>query len=226
MIRVSVTTLEAFRRLVEEDGDEHRLYASIARPDEIEPTWQMRAGTVWDSLMTDKVAYETALALGEDPVELDGFLLRKEDIITGWECVPAEARGVSQLKVREVVPSCLGPVRVVGKVDLFWDKAYELKTRYGGSFDPGDYDSSVQWRWYLALTGTEECCYLVYQFDATCLPRRKGLSLQTVHRDSYFRYNGMQETCQEYLDRFLQWAKRHKLLGHLARPQSIEEMLP
>jgi|HubBroStandDraft_2_1064218.scaffolds.fasta_scaffold35064_4 hypothetical protein len=243
MIRISVTTLEQFRRVCTTSfAREEELARNIGHPEEAERSWQMVAGSAWDKLLTNPLARASTFALNRegDTITLDGCQFSKADVEAGLSAMnPVLGRvTATQLKLKKTFDTFLGHATVVGKLDAVWGgEVIDVKARFSPS-DPTDYEEDLQWRFYLDLfAGTSfryVCCEMkgVHTMEQSWdgigvaySPTVHVITLEHIHQYMFYPYNGMREDCFDWLERFLGWARQNGLLKYLDRSE-VEEEVP
>ena len=205
MIRISTTTLESFRRVVEtEYGDETELIASIKG--QVKPTWQMEAGTAWGE----------SIQAGENTWK--GYQFAKDDIADARKLLGPglwEVKGTRRFDIYQL------PVEVVAKVDhIRGDDIQENKAKFSPA-DSRDYESSLQWRFYLAVHEAASVRYNLFSIG-----ERDGdgfWPLRGILSFSFFPYVSLEADCRRWVSRFVGWAADRQLLGFLDREGSTPE---
>lgn len=209
-LRVSVTTLESFRRLLQtEYGSEEELIAQImGKP--FEPTWQMRAGTAWHACL-EKHPRTGAYALCTS----GGFSFSALHVC---EALGHIGPGIWEVKAARVFDIGWHHANVVAQTDhcrglLIQDN----KTKFSPA-DARDYEASLQWRFYLAIHGAPRLRYNLFSFKD---PDEQGYcELKDILSFSFWDYAGLESDCRFWLTEFLLWAGSKNLLSYLNREGS------
>lgn len=206
MLRVSTTTLESYRRVVATPwGDEAELVAQI-KGAPFKPTWQMQAGTAWDRILE---------ADGWGPVSpfvrYGDFSFHVDALRRARELI---GPGLWQVKATRVWDTPRGPAAVVAKADhvhgLLVD---EVKAKFSNA-DARDYESVLQWRYYLAVLGAQSVRYHLFCFAD---PKDGYCELEDVLPFRFWRYDELDLECRAWLVEFVEWAAGKGLLGYLER---------
>ncbi len=207
-IKISVTNLEAFRRICEEQyAFEGELIDSIKG--KRTESWQARAGTGVHSLLE-----RGPLAVGEE--------FPCGDYLVDQETDAAIRQAVVLPPADERTPECkiytpiAGPIPVVlsGRIDLLWGSIlFDHKCKFS-SWAAQDYEPSLQWRLYLLMTG---CRCFVYNVLSFYEPKEKGdlLRFKGAEVLRFWAYPAIGEDCVQWIGRFMEWAQQRRLLGYL-----------
>jgi hypothetical protein len=197
MIRVSTTTLEAYRRLVQTEWGTDQELVDQVRGTPWTPTWQMEAGTAW----------HTALETGNHPQFL------ASDIAMGREHL---GRGTWEVKATRTFD--LGGIQaaVVAKADHMRGLLIQDNKTTFTTVDASKYEPSIQWRFYLLVHQCPVFRYNVYRFTEPT----KGASVFTMKEIASFTfwvYQDLERDCAAWVRRFVDWADSRGLLGFLER---------
>ena len=222
MIRISVTTLEQFRRFCEyEYVALDNLVASVQRKP-VEPTWQMRCGSAWDQILADTVrwpmATEPKRLISDDfeclPITLDGFAFTPQSV---WEARREVGPGIWQCRSSKVFETSLGACEVVGKADhLYGLVCTDVKAKFSNA-DPSDHDADLQWRLYCLIFGSTSFRYILCKFKE---PKDGGVfELTELLPFNQWPYPRMEQDCLEWIERFFEWAAYRDLLRFLEPKQ-------
>lgn len=223
MIRVSATTLESYRRVVQtEYGDEGELAASI-RGKPLAPSWQMSAGQAWHGIVRaygderyDRADISEPQDHGDGPVHVrigqHWFDLHAVKIAAGiigpgvWE---VKATRVWEIGGREVT--------VAAQVDHVRGlHIAENKTKFSGA-DARTYEPSLQWRYYLAVHGAACVRYNLWHMRE---PKGGYCELTDVSSFRFWPYADLESDCRRWLAEFLGWADSRDLMPFLDRAGS------
>ena len=213
MMRVRVSHLEAYRRLVaEEYGDSaddlildvqawQKGWERSAR------NWKMDAGTAWHACLSnhpDAMCYGPEWGYGN-------YRFRSEDV---YAAQAHQGPGFREVTARRVFETRRGPVEVKATCDHLWGRTVrDAKTKFGTP-DAGAYDLSLQWRFYLLLFHADA---FVYDLFAMRDPDDAGLCvLRETVSFRLWRYPDLERECRSWLERFVDWADSHDLLSRTA----------
>ncbi|MFP4527698.1 MAG: hypothetical protein ACLFQX_04045 [Candidatus Kapaibacterium sp.] len=212
MLRISVTTLESFRRFLQEEWlSEQKLISQIKR--EEPPSIHMAIGTAFHDILEhphERVKYDDKKDIHY--FESGGIVFPFETITKAYDQIsyryPFEVKTTKDYIVDGEA------VRVVAMADqLIGNIACEHKTTYG-NFDCARYAESYQWRYYCDLFSSDIVIYKVFEF-----PRlnqsKMDLRLKDMHIFSMWRYPGMETDLKLLLGHFVGWVKFRKLEAYL-----------
>ena len=209
MIRVSTTTLEAYRRAVQtEFGNADELAAQI-RGEPTPISWQMQAGMAWHSVLAAKdyiwdEEHEWADVGGRSWVfDKNAARSSRNHIGPGlWE-----VKATTQLD----------GVTVVAQADHVRGLVIQdAKTKFSNP-DARDYEQSLQWRFYLLVHGARLFEYNLFDFAD---PKGGYCELRNIVSFAFWPYAGMEQDCRRWLHSFLAWAEGRGLLPYLHRSGS------
>lgn len=213
MMKVRVSTMEAYRRVVEDEfGNEEELVAAI-QGQPFEPRWQMQAGTAWHAILADPAEHKTA----------DGETWSEADLY--YRCgqysfaAPAVAAslehvgpGIYEITAQRVWNVWGRPVLVEGTADLVRGLVVQdHKTKFS-NINARDYEPSIQWRFYLCLHHAQAFRYNLFDFKD---PKDGFCELKDIVSFRFWRYSGMEEECREWLGRFLDFCDGRRLTEYL-----------
>jgi hypothetical protein len=208
MMRISTTTLESFRRVIEtEYGREDELAAYI-KGQPFEATFPMKAGSAWHTVL------QRPLGLPKHWEEEDGFAFDLDAVRFAKGHV---GPGVCEVKATRTFD--LGePVVVVAKADHCRGLVVQdHKTKFS-TLDAKDYEASLQWRFYLLVHGAACFRYNLFSFGN---PVKHGegvyCELKDVLSFNFWPYAGLEAECRHWLYLFVDWARSRGLTGYLER---------
>ncbi len=207
MLRVSTTTLDSFRRVLDYDyADEGELIASVKREPVIMP-WYVHAGSAWQSLLESEVTPITDIGrIKVGDFYFDSTALRSAHAILG--------PGVTEVKATKVYQTSHGQATVVAQADhvfgtIITDNKFKASTP-----DARDYENNLQWRLYCDVHGASCFRYILYDFadqkDGYC-------ELKNIISFKFWPYSELEADCNRWLNLFLGWADSRGLLGYLER---------
>jgi hypothetical protein len=209
-IRVSTTTVEQFRLVCTEDwASEPELIASIkGKP--FEETEAMRFGKAWQHLLES--AFIVMNPKDPERVLAAEFDFARQDVVRGRAMIPDGA--VPEVKLVWPVVIDGRPVDVVAKVDaIHGAHVWENKTKLAG-FSIGDYEPSLQWRFYLWAFGAVCCTYNVFSFH---LDKQGVATFKDAQAFRFFPYPELKADCLRWLRDFVRWAGEKGLTRYLQR---------
>jgi hypothetical protein len=230
MLKISVTTLDTFRKfLLEEITD--KLLDEYIQTNSIEtmsidqfleskfiqrltgefvPTPAMERGTALHNIIENPSKYYLpgSHCYKSNDTEFEYSLVNNNILpLFNYE-YPFE---VKTTKLYEL--STGEKVEVVGKADqLVGNMTIDIKTTWGG-FQYEYYSKSYQWRYYLDLFESELFRYLVFQL----YEGKNGIILKEVH-DFYFSpYDGMKKDIMNLLENFVAYIHLRKLTNYFKK---------
>lgn len=209
MLRISVTTLEQFRRLFHTDyANETELIASVRR-EPFAPSWQMIAGSAWD----------WCVQFDSGHLAKDGYYF---DAVARDHARKAIGKGLYQVKQTVEVDTKFGPVTLVGVADQINGLVIHDHKACFSSPNAGNYDHSLQWRFYLWMFGGKRFKYNLFDFKE---PKKNGYcELDGIISFSLWPYDRMRDDCMRWLTEFLAWAESRNLMKYLESPYAPRKM--
>lgn len=216
MIRLRVSTLESFRRVVDtEYGDEAELIASVKRGQEGGPTnWKMEAGTAFHVLLADPMALE---GVNQDEAIQEGdYAFLASDLDEAKQHV---GHGLHEIQARKSFLVDGRLVEVRGTAD--WLRGLVIqdhKCKFSAP-DARDYEASLQWRFYLLLHEARVFRYNLFSFKD---PKDGFCEMTGITSFKFWAYPDLETECREWLSRFVEWAEARHLIPYLER-QAVHE---
>lgn len=211
MLRISTTTLEAFRRLIETPWSNDAELAASIRGEQLNPSWQMLVGSAWDSLLSnpwDEAKVTPMMASGAYRFNVDHVR----------EALKHVGPGLCQVKAMRVWETVRERVTVVAQVDHVRGMMLtENKAKLSPS-DAKDYEPSLQWRYYLAVHGAACVRYNLFAFADP--DKDNYCALKDITSFRFWPYTDLESDCVKWLDLFLDWADERGLLFFLDREGS------
>src|SRR5262245_11170919 len=196
-MRISTTTLEAFRLFRAGRKPEAELLATITRT--FVPTYRVRLGRAYGRILEQPDVHRVSggYACGEFRFEADAVdpaLATIDRRSAGFE-VPHARR--------------YGAHTVVAKVDhIRGAEITEFKTRVGGGYHPDRYASSVQWRFELDVFRAVSVTYRIFHLTA-------GLALSAIEELPLYPSPALEANCFALGDAFVHYVRRRGLEAHL-----------
>lgn len=212
MIRISTTTLEAFRRvLTNEYPSEAELIAQI-KVEPFKPTWQMEAGSAWDEALSTEIR-DSERETGR--VEIGKFSF---DVAAVDAADRHIGPGVWQVKATKYSLWPDGTESLtVAQVDHIRGLIIQENKAKFSTPDARDYEQSLQWRFYLWVHGAAQVRYNLFDFAD---PKGGYCELRNIVSFNFWSYPGLEADCRRWVREFLDWAGDKKLLGYLDRESS------
>lgn len=217
MIRLRVSTLETFRRVVQTDYQpESELIETLRRGQWTDgpANWQMNAGTAWHAILANPIRTQQ-IEFGCDGVpytvhESGGFRFSGPDVQAALRHV---GPGLHEVPAGRTWDIDGRQVRVTGTADHVRGLVVQdHKTKFSTP-DARDYEASLQWRFYLLLQEAVVFRFNLFDFRD---PDDTGLcELKEIVSFRFWPYVGMEADCRFWLREFLAWADDRGLLGLL-----------
>lgn len=225
MIRLRVSTLEEYRRLVMTDfGSESELVDRLKRGQWVDgpSNWQMDAGTAWHAVLADPIRHKS-IAFDKDgkprSVYVGGSPEKDTEYEFDGEAVHAALRhqvpGLREVTGRKVFTVGGTPVQVQGTCDhirglFIRDSKAKFSTPEARAYQP-----SLQWRFYLSIFDAASFTYDLFDFAD---PKERYCRLKDIVSFRLWAYPDLDLECRDWIGRFLSWADGRKLLP-LLEPQ-------
>jgi hypothetical protein len=224
MRRISVTSLEAFRRYISNaspfDTEERLLEVLSGAFTGNEYT---RIGTAFHSLVENGIP-----AISESNDAQDAMIYG--DTYNVWMDanqvqIALNYRKTIQGAIHEVpigmdFPDGRFPIHVSGRIDLLHgNDIRDIKTKYSHG-EAGDYIDSAQWRLYLQMTGADRFYFDVFEFSGYDKTKHgldvRGLKLTRTDPIECLRYGAMEQDNRQLVDEFREYVHT-KNLYHLLK---------
>lgn len=217
-MRISTTIVEDYRRLLQaeyqRDTAEEELIAKI-KGTPFEPTWQMRAGKAWHSIIETPDAYERTYqeAGVQDQIyyEYDGFRFDAGAVKVARERI---GPGLWEVKGTRRFTLSGQEVTVVAQADHM--HGLFIQDNKATWSNPGafDYEPSLQWRFYLLVHAAASFTYNKFAFRE---PKDGYCELHNLLSFRFWTYPDIETDCRRWLALFLAWAESRGLSRYLER---------
>lgn len=201
-MRVSTTTIEQFRLVqTTEWASEADLLARV-RGELVPPTWQMRAGTAWHSVLDTPKRYQ----MESGDFWCDGHRFTFADVRTAAAWL---GDGVWEVKTTRDLMIDGETVTLVGVADkILGSEIDDNKTKFSAP-DMQWYEGSFQWRAYLWLFGASSFRYNVFQFQE---PDNTGfMDLRGIESVRFYPYAGLESDVLGWVMDFVWWVRSLKV---------------
>lgn len=202
-LRISATTLEAFRRWQDSDDPPYVFIDALYK--RIEPTEAMRAGTAFHKIL------ENAENVTLDRVEMNGFIFDFSDM-EGEIVLPKirEFKFTKQAIIDGVNITYVGVVDAMDGLTVY-DHKLTFRTK------PEDYEDSMQWRCYLSWLGLKKFTYNLFQKGYTTANEPQNLiKVKDLSQITFCSYPEMDAEILELTSKLIQLIKEYA-------PSFIEE---
>lgn len=226
MNRISVTTLESFRRYVEEVSSwdtEEKFIESLSG--EFKGNDKTEFGTAYHSLIEgDWKTYDK----NDDSLEVGDFIFSWDQAEPGLLYKKAHLNMVHEMVVSKTFETKRGPIQVSGRVDgIEGISIRDIKTKFRAPKDQ-EYIDSLQWKAYLIMMELDIFYYDIFEvkrFDT--LPIQKPYTFPEVMimppiEIECLRYDRMEQDFQYYLDLFMDYIYV-KNFNHFLKPAKEHE---
>lgn len=210
MLRVSTTTLEAYRRLVQTDFGTDAELADQVMGKPWTPTWQMNAGTAWHKVLETSAGGWS----GGDFVREGHFSFGPMKAIN--EAIHHIGPGVWEVKATHVFELDWLKVNVVAKADHVRGLVIQDNKAKFSQADARDYEAALQWRFYLLCHGAQCVRYNLFPFKE---PAQNSdlYTLKEIISFRFWAYPELECDCLAWVSRFVNWADAKGLLPYLER---------
>lgn len=209
-VKVRTTTLEAFRRvLCTEYGSEIDLINSL-KGQPSPPNALMCAGTEFHGLLASEAANVVRYGRDHKAEASRQFSFDGEQVLAARRHV---GEGLCEVYGEKTFDVAGRPVKVTGHVDWIYGLMVQDHKCKFSTPDAKDYEPSVQWRFYLSLFEANVFRYNLFHFSDPSPENYCHLKETVSFR--FWRYDGMEAECIQWLARFLDWLDSRRLTGCL-----------
>ena len=202
-LRISATTLEAYRLYVEQDWmEEAALIQTIKR--DVVPTEAMRLGTAFHSVLETPDSYRVPF----------GYLcdgLHFPDATMAEPLALIDRRGTFEVKSTMVVD---GHTIVARADQIVGSHIYEHKTTTG-SYDADKYLDSCQWRVEAAIFQPGAITYRTFLLEE---PKESIVGLRGIEHLTVYPYPALVSDVRDLVRRFVGYVTQRGLTRYLDRP--------
>lgn len=219
MKRISVTSLEKFRRYISGIDTEESLIEALSGT--FKGNSYVWIGSAFHGIVENgEQAYR--VADGGMVAEVDGYAV----LMDGLQVATALQYRSELFGALHEVPIGMDfldgrfPIHVTGRIDLLHgNDIRDIKTKYSRS-EASDYIDSYQWRLYLQMTGAERFYFDVFEFAGYDKEKHgidvRGLKLIRTNAIECLRYDTLEQDNRMLLDEFREYI-HHKNLYHLLK---------
>ena len=208
-MRISVTTIEQFRRYVAGITSLGDLIEGIKGT--FTPTAKMQLGTAAHAIIENPEAYKVYENIhGENSLEM---MYKCDDIYFPADAIEPcigvmDYSGDFEVKTTKEYSVFGEPVTVVAKCDqLIGMMVIENKPKWS-PFDYNGYYDSCQWRFYLDIFNVHGVRYNVFCMNNT---QSRGIELNSIETFSMHDYVGLQDDITRLLSDFVYFIKQQNL---------------
>ncbi len=193
-MRISVTTIESYRRYLIGIDNEEKLIESITKRSP--PTINMQRGTAFHSIL-EEPEYHYNLDTGNyicNGIEFDFDIVMK--------CkAEIDYTGLFEIKHTKVYEVAKERITVVGKCDqLIGTTVIENKTKWA-TFDIDSYQQSYQWRLYLDMFFVDSVKYNVFCMSAL----QDGIRLNSIEKFTMHPYLNLESDVKKMIASFVDY---------------------
>lgn len=223
MRRISVTSLEAFRRYITGASvfdTEDRLLETLSG--RFEGNEYTRIGTAFHSLVEDGIR-----AISESNDAQDAMIygdaynvwMDANQVQTALNYRKTLSGAIHEVPIGMEFTDGLFPLWVSGRIDLLQgNDIRDIKTKYSHGV-ASDYIDSAQWRLYLQMTGADRFYYDVFEFRDYKKEKHgldvRGLKLTRTDPIECLRYERMEQDNRQLVDEFREYIMYKNLLDIL-----------
>lgn len=247
MLRISVTTLEQYRKFIQDEkferGYEYKWIEADGsvqyerRTEEIEcvseqdlinticrvrtPSVKMELGTAFHAVLQepDIAAYNYKRTFGKDDgyMSADGRVLFPRYVIAA--CLPSIERGFPfEVKRTFITKAADGTdCEIVGMADQWQGNIVNEHKTKWSAFDYDTYANSVQWMWYLLIFGAEAVRYKV--FELTYSEQSQTVDYRGTNIFTLREFYGMRKYLDEILSGFVRFVYAKRLENYLIKKE-------
>ena len=193
-MRLSVSDIDLYRKYLQEDEDItlKELLRQLRR--EEKRPWYMEAGNAFHKVLEHAQTGEVAEATYNGyrfSFELDHSVVLPE---------------IREIKGEIVIPTSVGPVTLVGKVDGMNYSVHDYKLT--GWMQPEKYIDSYQWRCYLQMFRAYRFQYDIFTYDQD-KDDKKHLIVKDYHQLEMFAYPNMERDVVNAVDDFAKFVAEY-----------------
>ena len=223
MKRISITTLESYRKMLS-DKDEWTTQESFIR--DLKTPFQGNEYTRIGS------AFHAIVEQGESIIEELPEMGKFRVTVEGWPVTFNEEQVAMALKYRSKLPYALHEewigrefetpsmnIWVHGRVDVLHGLfVRDIKTKYSAvKYD--DYAESAQWKFYLDLTGLDTFYFDLFEFPGYKIDKHgydvSSLGIRPYGAIECIRYDGMAQDNKQLVCDFTDFIVKHNLTSYL-----------
>jgi len=223
MKRISITTLETYRKMLSEKDEwttQESFIEGLIKP--FEGNEYTRIGS----------AFHAIVEQGESVVEELDEMGKFRVTVDGWPVTFNEEQVALALKYRNKLPYAFHeewigrefntpsmPIWVHGRVDVLHGTfVRDIKTKYSAvKYD--DYANSAQWKFYLDLTGLDTFYFDLFEFPGYKIDKHgydvSSLGIRPYGAIECIRYDGMEKENYQLVCDFTDFIVKHDLIQYL-----------
>lgn len=222
MYRLSVTTIEAFRRYITNASAYDTEEALIAKiKGEFKGNDKTTVGSCYGKIIEgDALVVEGGLLPESDGVKI---FFTDEQALPAVEFRREHPSMIYEVPVQKVYETKYGPFLVSGRTDGIEGRDVNDNKCKFGTPDFRAYADSYQWRYYLDMLGLSTFFYDVYEvkgFEAlkgVSPYQLPGVAFKSYPRLHCSRYNGLSDDCRLMLQDFVEYLEMRRLWAFLKR---------
>ncbi|HKA75325.1 MAG TPA: hypothetical protein VKE26_26215 [Xanthobacteraceae bacterium] len=204
-LRISATTLEAYRLYVEQDWmEEAALIQTIKR--EVVPTEAMRLGTAFHSVLEAPEQFRVPFGYLCDGLHFPDATMREPLSLI-------DPRGTFEVKSMTLID---GHTIVARADQIVGSHIYEHKTTTG-SYDADKYLDSCQWRVEAALFQPGAITYRTFLLEE---PKDQIVGLRGIEQLTVYPYPALLSDVRDLVRRFVAYVTQRGLTSYLEREGS------
>lgn len=147
-------------------------------------------------------------------LRMDGFSFSDHAVSAGKAAL---GKGIPQVKATKNYQTSQGPAMVVAQADHVHGKIItDIKAKFSNP-DARDYESGLQWRFYLDVHQAACFRYMLFDFKD---PKGGYCELKDILSFRFWPYADLEDDCQSWVETFVQWASERGLMRHFDREGS------
>ncbi len=219
MFRISVTTIEKFRRYMASESSydtEENLLQSLRG--EFHGNAKTRFGSAYEKLIENPVPFEVP-----NGYVVDGILFTHEHARPAIEFREEHPDMIIQIPATKIYQAGLYTVQLSGKFDAvegLFCRDFKCKFK---AIDWQEYYDSYQWRYYLSMLDLKVFYYDVFEVNGTEDPFSESI-VDFIVKDcqsTYFTsYPQMEDDCQSLIYQFMNYIEEKNLFSLLRKVES------
>lgn len=221
MKRISVTTLETYRKFLagDEYTNQEKMIEAITAP--FEGNEYTRIGTAFHSIIEQGEAVVSRMPEGKFLVMGDGYPITfsEEQVAMALKYKDKLPYAFHEEWLGRVFETPSMPIYVLGRCDtLHGIVIRDTKTKFS-PVKYNDYADSAQWKFYLDLTGLDTFYFDLFEFPGYKKDKHghdvSSLGIKPYGQIECIRYEGMEQENQQLVEDFTDFIVKHDLINYL-----------
>lgn len=233
MLRISTTTLEAYRKVMQTEWAREADLINGLTGKFVYRSDTVFAGRAWHSVLQNFDAlqemdyHESMLGVQveDEPTPIPQVHVRWDKFIFAkpWaeEISKIIGPGLWEVKSTRTVSTSFGPVVLVAKADHVYGNVVQDQKATFSAINEKNYEHDLQWRVYLLVHGAKKFVYNCTMFrDPVKIGDFQLCKFADFQQFVFYPYDRMEADCMIWLEAFLGWAKNRGILNYLHREQT------